>query len=83
MFQSNNKNQKMVLSDRLKNTKMSKPDSVKTYLTKITRVRDQLVEVNDTATDVELERVALNGFTKAWTSFIKGICAQENLPNFG
>ena len=24
--------------------------------------------------------VALNGFTKPWEPFVKGICAQENIP---
>jgi 2-phosphoglycerate kinase len=75
LFQSNNENQKMVLRDRLRNTKKSKTDSVISYLTRITQVCDQLGVVGETMTDVELVRVALNGFTKPWTSFIKGICA--------
>jgi hypothetical protein len=32
--------------------------------------------------DMELVRVALNGFTKPWTSFTEGICAREKLPDF-
>jgi hypothetical protein len=72
----------MVLRDRLRNTKMSKTDSVTSYLTKITQVRDQLEAVGETVTYVELVRVALNGFTKPWTSFIEGICAREKLPDF-
>jgi hypothetical protein len=82
LFQSNNKNQKMVLRDRLKNTKMSKTDSVTSYLTRITQVFDQLGAVNEIVTYVELVRVSLNGFTKPWTSFIEGIFAQEKLPYF-
>jgi hypothetical protein len=73
----------MVLRDRLKNTKMSKTDLVTNYLTRITWVRDQLGVVGETVIDVELVRVALNGFTKPWTSFIEGICAREKLPDFG
>jgi hypothetical protein len=82
LFQSNNENQKMVLRDRLRNTKMSKTDSVTSYLTRITQVRDQLGAVDETVTNVELVRVALNGFTKPWTSFIEGICAREKLSDF-
>jgi hypothetical protein len=67
LFQSKNKNRKMVLRDRLRNTKMSTTDSVTSYLTRITQFRDQLGAVDETVTDVELERVALNGFTKPWT----------------
>jgi hypothetical protein len=57
----------MVLRERLRNTKMSKIDSVTNYLTRITQVHDQLGEFNDIVADVELMRVALNGFTKPWT----------------
>jgi 2-phosphoglycerate kinase len=73
LFQRKNENRKMVLKDRLRNTKMSKTDSVTSHLTRITRVRDQLGTVDETVTYVKLVRVALNGFTKPWTSFIKGI----------
>jgi hypothetical protein len=75
MFQSNSENRKMVLRGRLRNTKMSKINLVSSYLTRITQVHDQLGAVNKTMTYVELVRVALNGFTNPWTSFIKGICA--------
>jgi hypothetical protein len=34
-------------------------------------------------TDVEIVRVALNGFTKPWTSFNECICAREKFPDFG
>jgi len=61
---------------------MSKTDSVTGYLIGITQVRDQLGAVSMTVTDVELVRVALNGFTKPWTSFIEGICAREKLLSF-
>jgi hypothetical protein len=57
-------------------------DSVTNYLTKITQVHDQLGVVGEALTSVELVRVALNGFTKPWTSFIEYICAQEKLPDF-
>jgi 2-phosphoglycerate kinase len=75
LFYNNNENHKMVLRDRLRNTKMSKADSVTSYLTRISQVCDQLGAVSETMTDVELVRVALNGSTKTWTSFIEGICA--------
>jgi hypothetical protein len=63
----------MVLRDRLRNTRISKVDLVTSYLTRITQVRDQSGEIDETMTDVELVRLALNGFTKPWTSFIEGI----------
>jgi hypothetical protein len=32
--------------------------------------------------DIELVNVALNGFTKSWEPFVKGICTWEKLPNW-
>jgi hypothetical protein len=52
------------------------------YLTKITQVCDQLVVVGEVVTDEELVRTALNGFSKPWAPFIKGIMARETLPKF-
>lgn len=31
---------------------------------------------------LKLINVALNGFHKSWEPFVKGICAQEKLPNW-
>jgi hypothetical protein len=36
LFQSSNSNRKMVLKEKFRNTKMSRPDTVTNYLTKIT-----------------------------------------------
>ena len=77
MIHSNIHNRKMVLKEELKNTKMSKEDIVASYLTTITQVCDKLVAVGETMANPELERVALNRFTKPWAPFVKGIVARE------
>jgi hypothetical protein len=82
LFQSNNTNRKMVLREKLKDTKMTKSDTVTNYLTKITQVHDQLAVVGEVVLDEELVRMALNGFSKPWAPFIKGIVAWETLPKF-
>jgi hypothetical protein len=82
LFQSSNTNRKMVLREKFRNTKMTRSDTVTNYLTKITQVRDQLAAVGEVVTDEEMVRTALNGFTKPWAPFIKGIVARETLPKF-
>jgi hypothetical protein len=82
LFQSSNTNTKMVLREKLRDTKMTKSNTVTSYLTKITQIRDQLVVVGEVITDGELVRTTLNGFSKPWAPFIKGIVAQETLPKF-
>jgi hypothetical protein len=41
-----------------------------------------LVAVGEVMTDEEMVRTTLNGFTKPWAPFIKGIVAPETLPKF-
>jgi hypothetical protein len=82
LFQSNNTNRKMALRDKLKDTKMTKLDTVTGYLTKITQVRHQLATVGEVVSDEELVGTTLNGFSKPCAPFIKGIVVWEKLPNF-
>jgi hypothetical protein len=82
LFQISNTNRKMVLREKLKDTKMTKLYIVTSYLTKITQVRDQLAVVEEVVSNEELERTALNGFSRPWAPFIKAIIAWEKLPDF-
>ena len=63
LYQSKNQNRKMVLREKLRNTKMMETDTVTTYLTKITQVRDELGAAGEKVEDEELVRHALNGFS--------------------
>jgi hypothetical protein len=75
LFQSRNENRKMVLREKLRDTKMTESDKVTTYLTRIRQVRDALAAIGEAVDDSELVRTALKGFTKEWTPFIKGVMA--------
>ena len=59
---------------------MSRLDTLAYNLTKITQRHDKLVVVGETLGDLELVRIALKGFTKPWSPFVKGIIAQESIP---
>ena len=50
----------MVLREKLRNTKMTNADTVTTYLTKISQVRDELGAAGEKVEDEELIRYALN-----------------------
>jgi hypothetical protein len=50
-------------------------ETVTSYLTRIQQVQDELATVGETVSDSELVRTTLKGFTKEWTSFIKGVVA--------
>lgn len=76
LYQSDNHNKKMVLRDKLRETKMSILDSVTIYLTRITRVCDAMDIIRETMYDQEMVRISINGFTKPWKVFFSGIVAR-------
>lgn len=82
LFQSKNENSKMLMREKLRDTKMTDSDNVATYLTCISQVRDELATIGEKVDDLKSMRTTLKGFTKQWTPFIKGIVARENLPNW-
>jgi hypothetical protein len=53
-----------------------------TYLTKFAQIRDELATVGEAVDETELARTALNGFTKQWEVFFRGVVAQEKLPDW-
>jgi hypothetical protein len=82
LYQSTNKNQKMVLREKLKIIRMTKDENVVTYLTRLTQVRDEHGFVGEAIVDNELVRKTLNGVTKQWAIFVEGIVSRENLPKW-
>ena len=71
----------MVLQERMRSTKMTKGERVFPYLTKLRQIRDELGAVGSKTEDEELVRIALNGFSKPWDTFVKGVVAREKLPD--
>jgi hypothetical protein len=47
LYQSDNQSRKMLLRDKLRSTKMARGESIVTYLTKLTQIRDKLEDVWD------------------------------------
>jgi hypothetical protein len=82
LYQSDNQSRKMLLREKLRSTKMAKGESVVTYLTKFTQIRDELAVVGEAVDETELVRTTLNGFTKQWEVFVRGVVAREKLPDW-
>ena len=82
LYQSSNENRKMALRDKMKAIKMKGSESVVTYLSRFTDVRDELAAIGETVAKTELVRTTLHGFPKSWEVFVEGIVARENLPDW-
>jgi hypothetical protein len=71
LYQNATTNRKMILREKLKNTRMNQGEDVTSYLTRPKLVKDELAVVGDSPSDDELVRIALNGFTKQWGVFVQ------------
>jgi hypothetical protein len=72
----------MDLHKQLHGTKMAKGEGVIPYLTRITQIRYELIAVGATIDESELVRIALDGFTKSWDAFIRGVVSREKFPDW-
>jgi hypothetical protein len=61
---------------------MAKGEGVVPYLTRLTQIRDKLPAIGEKTEDVELVRVAMNGFSKSWDIFVCGVVAREKVPEW-
>jgi hypothetical protein len=57
-------------------------DTITSYLSRFTQIRDELGAVGDILDSSKLVRTPLNGFTKSWESFVHGIVAREHMPSW-
>ena len=72
----------MVLREKLRGTRMARGELVTAYLTRVSQVQDELAAIGEIVDSAELIRVALNGFSKTWETFVRDIVARENMPSW-
>jgi hypothetical protein len=82
LFEAKHESRIMALKERLQHTRMSKGEGVTVYLTKVKQLLDELLAVGVKLSPAEMVRSALRGFPKEWDSFIAGVVARENLPDW-
>lgn len=82
LHHSSNENKKMVMRQKLHNTKMTKTDSVTSFLTRVSQVKDELISIGETSPKEQLAPIALEGFTKKRDSFIHILVAREHFPGW-
>ena len=82
LYQSSNENKNMVLREKLKGVLMGKCESMVSYPTKITQVRDELAAVGEVAGILEMVHTTLNGVSQQWTVFVQTIIGRENMPTW-
>ena len=72
----------MTLRTQLKNVKMQNSETIQSYFTRVSQIKEQIEAIGDIVEEVELVMTTLNGLPKSWESFIHGICFRIKLTNF-
>ena len=70
LFEGKNINRKMTLRNQLKNVKIQNEDTIQSYFTRVSQIKEQLEAVNEEVGNAEIVMTTLNGLPRASNSFI-------------
>ena len=82
LFEGKNINYKMNLRNQLKNVKIQNEETIQSYFTGVSQIKEQLESVDEEVENVEIVMTKLNGLPRSWDSFIQGLCARKKLIKF-
>ena len=82
LFEGKNIHWKMTLRNQLKNVKIQNEETIQSYFTRVSQIKEQLEVVDEEVENAEIVMTTLNGLPRSWDSFIQGICARKKLVKF-
>ena len=74
LFEGKNINQNMTLRNQLKNVKIQNVETMQSYFTRVSQIKEQLVAVKEEVKNVVVVMSTLNGLPGSLDSFIQGMC---------
>ena len=72
----------MALRNQLKNVKIQNAETIQSYFTRVSQIKEQLEAVDEEVENVEIVMTTLNGLPRSWDSFIQGNYARKKLVKF-
>ena len=66
----------MTLRNQLKNVKIQNAETIHSYFTRVTQIKEQLEAVDEEVDNTDVVITTLNDLPRSWDSFIQGICAR-------
>ena len=82
LYEGKNINRKMTLRTQLKNVKMQDSESIQSYFTRVSQIREQIEAIGDSVEEVELVMTTMNGLPRTRDPFIKGLCSRRKLMKY-
>ena len=77
LFEWKNINQNMTLRKQLKNVKIQNAETIQSYFTRVSRIKEQLEAVEEELENAEVVITTLNDLPSSWDSFIRGMCSKR------
>ena len=72
----------MTLRNQLKNVKIQNAETILSYFTRVSQIKEQLEVVGEDIENGEVVITTLNDLPRSWDSFLQGICARIKLITF-
>ena len=72
----------MTLRNQLKNVKIQNVETIQSYFTRVSQIKEKLEAVDEEVENVEIMMTTLNCLPRSWDSFIQGIYARKKLVKF-
>ena len=77
LFEGKNINQNMMLRNQLKNVKIHNIETIQSYFTGVSQIREQLEAIEEEVNNAEVVIATLNYLPGLWDSFMRGMCARR------
>ena len=72
----------MTLRNQLKNVKSQNAETIQSYFTRVSQIKEQLEAIDEEVENAEIVMTTMNGLPRSWDSFIQGIYARNKLVKF-
>ena len=70
LFEGKNINRKMTLRNKFKNVKIQNVETIESYFTRVSQIKEQIVAVEEGVENEEVVIPTLNGLPGSWDSFM-------------
>jgi hypothetical protein len=82
LFERDSTSRSIALRTQLHTIKMTISESIASYFTRVTELRDQLGDIGETISDKELSIYILRGLPNSWESFVQSMSGRSKIPKF-
>jgi hypothetical protein len=80
LFAVKNTGQVMSLKNELRDTKMTKDDTIASYFVRISQLRYQLQDIEEVILENEIVNIVLNGLSRSWDAFFASMNRRKKFP---